>query len=202
MLTDLVQAYLTVDRWKATSDSKMANRCEMISLALELLSEAGLSLPKSDCNHARAIPFTDVSECMDWFYYRTFHSAGLAPNGQRKDEIDVKPNYQPLVRMNAPAWFKRADFINWLCADTTATWHKKMNVTTAEGGQVSVSANKSPNDYSDVFFTWSGATSGSDYPGSDTAPGIPDDIWEFICDRLMEEFGEHQDALIWLSNLE
>jgi hypothetical protein len=78
-----------------------------------------------------------------------------------------------------------------------------MNITTTRGGRVSVSKNTSPSDYSDVFFTWSDITSGSDYPGSDNEddPGIPDDIWEFICDRLRWELGENQEALIWLSNL-
>lgn len=202
MLKDLIHAYLTVDRWKQTADAKMVNRLEMLRHANDQLAEVGLSLPNTEGNNARMIPFTDEAECMEWLYYRTLHNAGLAPNGQHKDQVGLKPNYLPLVRMNAPAWFKRDDFLNWLCADTTATWHKKLNVTTSKGGRVSASKNKSPNDYSDVFFTWSDITSGSDYPGSDTDPGIPVDIWEFICDRLREELGEDQEALVWLSNLE
>lgn len=203
-LLELVTAYLAVDRWKTYSESKMVHRLELIRFANDLLAEVGLSLRDSEKNAASMVPCEDVAECMEWFYYRTFHKAGLAPDGQREEEIEVKPHYLPLVRMNAPAWFQRVDFMNWVCAATTATWHKKLNITTTRGGRVSVSKNTSPNDYSDVFFTWSDITSGSDYPGFDNEddPGIPDDIWEFICDRLRWELGENQEALIWLSNLD
>lgn len=203
-LLELVTAYLAVDKWKPDWNAKLAHRLDLINLATELLAEVGLSMMDKARTAASLIPCGDVGECMEWLYYRTFHKVGLAPNGQLTDEIKVKSHYLPLVRMNAPAWFKRDDFKHWLCADATATWHKKLNIGTTTDGCVSVSKNMVPNDYSDVFFTWSDITSGSDYPGSgdETDPGVPDDIWEFLCDRLREELGDDQEALIWLSNLE
>lgn len=201
-LTELLKAYIAVNQWKPDHESKMANVAEMIRLAVNMIETVGIAMPESVHSASSSIFYNDVSQCLMWFYYRAFHAAGLAPGGQRAEEISVTANYLPLVRIDAPAWFSRADFVRWLCADTTATWHRKLNITKNRNGRVtSVSNNTRTNDFSDVFFTWSDVTAGSDYPGTDDVPGIPVDIWEFICDSIVAQLGYRQEALVWVSNV-
>ena len=101
-----------------------------------------------------------------------------------------------MVRINAPSWFKRQDFMTWLCSRKTATWHEKL--TTENGG---LAPNMQPSNLSDAFFTWTGVYDGSDSPLG-VEPSIPDDIWEFVCEKMWELHGHHGEALIWVSNLE
>lgn len=99
----------------------------------------------------------------------------------------VSLNLMPLVRINAPDWYKRADWLKWLSTHTPqchpATWYR--------GGE--------PDEMSDVFFTYGGdSDGGSDYPGTEDNPGIPDDIWQEIMSMIPKE----EECLIWVSNLE
>lgn len=114
--------------------------------------------------------------------------------------MDIEVDYMPLVRINAPEFFEREDFQEFLnravdpdTDDTTATWH--------QSGE--------PNDYSDLFVTYDNGE-GSDAlpPGSrpeETAPEfsdlnlIPQGIWDEICEEMDERGVDH--ALLWISNL-
>lgn len=90
-----------------------------------------------------------------------------------------------VVRIDAPAWFKNPEFLQWLNHPGTATWHH---------------AGSDPNDYSDVFFTFCQGE-GSDYPGSLAIPGIPDEIWKHLEFIVAEQHGWDAEVLIWVSNL-
>jgi hypothetical protein len=88
------------------------------------------------------------------------------------------------LRINAPEWFKRDDFAEWLSSDKTATWHEKGTI---------------PGEYSDVFVTIDG-DEGSDAwqgPSSDT---IPKDIWAEIV-AAAKRLGIN-DGIVWISNVE
>ncbi len=95
-------------------------------------------------------------------------------------------NYMPLVRINAPEWYERADWMMWLGYTGErhpATWYRP------------------PIDQSndDVFFTFCEGD-GSDAPvPNDSVPAIPMDIWNDICE-LMKANGI-DECLIWVSNL-
>jgi len=91
----------------------------------------------------------------------------------------------PLVRINAPAFYKDADFLRWLNSPGVATWHHAGAVV---------------DEYADVFFTYSDGD-GSDAPtGSDQRPAIPAHIWEQVV-ALVAPQVDGGECLIWLSNL-
>jgi hypothetical protein len=90
-------------------------------------------------------------------------------------------NYMPIVRINAPEWYARQDWMNWIESDLPdqrgpATWHRK--------GQ-------KPDEYSDVFFTYCQGE-GSDFPG------IPEDIWQAI--MVLMQFEGINECLVWVVN--
>jgi hypothetical protein len=82
------------------------------------------------------------------------------------------------LRINAPEWYARPDFMAWLNGERRATWHER-----GEG----------PTEYSDVFITFD-AGEGSDY---DTL--MPEDIWQQIA-RAATELGV-RDCIVWISNV-
>lgn len=97
-------------------------------------------------------------------------------------------NYMPLVRINAPEWFGRADWKIWLQytgAGHPATWH---------------TPSQEHAESDDVFFTFYQGGDGSDSPEYGIRPAIPSDIWEEICE-LMKANGI-KECLIWVSNLD
>jgi hypothetical protein len=92
----------------------------------------------------------------------------------------VKAERIDCLRINAPEWYARADFMRWLTEDRRATWH--------------IRGNTSPDEYSDVFVTFDHGE-GSDY---DTL--MPDDIWEAIT-KAAHDCGV-DDCIVWISNIE
>lgn len=103
----------------------------------------------------------------------------------------VSFNYMPLVRINAPDWYEREDFMKWLNHRGEfnwahpATWH---------------CSGQPPSDYSDVFITFDEG-SGSDAPTTedDLRPSIPEDIWKMIVAAVKAE--KIDECLVWISNL-
>jgi hypothetical protein len=95
-------------------------------------------------------------------------------------------NHMPLVRIDAPEWYEREDWMEWLNNRTPmnhpATWH-------VEG--------EKPNEYSDVFFTYCVDEGGSDY--GEGKPSIPDDIWHQI--EALIKAQDIDECLVWVSNL-
>lgn len=89
-----------------------------------------------------------------------------------------------LIRVDAPVWYAREDFLEWLDTDGTATWHVK---------------GSPPTEYSDVFVTFDQGD-GSDSPVSTMAPAIPEDIWEELC-KIVSAAGL-DECLLWIRNLE
>lgn len=92
--------------------------------------------------------------------------------------MTVELDYIRVIRINAPEFYQRADFMAWLNDPQRiqATWHGK---------------GCEPSEYSDLFFTY------ADGDGSDS--DMPEEVWKEIC-RAMNEAGV-DNALIWLSNL-
>lgn len=180
------------------------HRAEMIGNVLEVLNKHNLPVdcdPEWAARHF-AYYWETADDVITWFRYRALHSAGLTPGGgvYGKD-VQVNGGYMPLVRINAPEWFAREDFMTWVNSNRTATWHTKPTVTRTHGGELMITAaNMQAGDFSDVFFTWTGPYEGSDSPGG-SEPHIPEDIWEYICERLWRMYGLDGEALVWVSNL-
>jgi hypothetical protein len=70
------------------------------------------------------------------------------------------------VVVNAPEWYRRADFLAWLNSTEfrTATWHRP---------------GEAPHDFSDVFVLVD-----SEYEGDSSE--MPEDIWKALCDAAYE----------------
>lgn len=93
----------------------------------------------------------------------------------------ISGNHLPLMRIDAPSWFKRDDFQAYVRDRRTATWHDKTS--------------NSFDDYSDVFFTFSDG-GGSDFPG------IPDDIWAELEELIEKTYGtRYIEIMVWVANL-
>jgi hypothetical protein len=89
---------------------------------------------------------------------------------------------RPLVqclRLNAPEWFERPEFLAILNSESAATWHVR---------------GEPPNEMSDLFLTF------DDYEGSDIF-GVPscEDIWIQIV-AAAEAMGM-TDGVVWISNV-
>lgn len=93
----------------------------------------------------------------------------------------------PLMRINAPAWYRNPEFVAWLRSEGVATWHV---------------GRESPHGCSDAFFTFHDGEGGTDYPGDDDRPGIPKAIWEHLEFMVADEYGRGAEVLVWVSNLE
>lgn len=121
-----------------------------------------------------------VSDLVDFWFKATRYASTSVPE-LAADIVST----MPLVKINAPAWFRRSDFLLWLNSQNTATWHSK---------------GSEPSDYSDVFFTFCQGD-GSDSPGSTLRPGIPEDIWTQLTFMIVEQIGWDAEVLVWVSNL-
>lgn len=91
------------------------------------------------------------------------------------------------VRINAPAWFQRADFICFLKHPRVAAWHDKTS--------------DRPDEYSDVFMTYD-CGDGSNSPAfveGQLNDCVPVDICQEIA-RICQQAGI-TEALIWITNL-
>ena len=89
----------------------------------------------------------------------------------------------PCLRINAPAWYERADFREWLNhAAHLATWHTR---------------GEAPSEYSDVFVTIDG-DEGSDANGV-PPNAIPDDIWAEIVAAAKRL--HIKEGIVWISNV-
>lgn len=91
--------------------------------------------------------------------------------------MEVDHNYMPVVKINAPEFYRDQEFLDYLnnakANGEIATWHKGLE----------------PNDYSDVFVTCSqGEGSNSD---------MPEHIW----DRIVEVCKPYNECLVWIQNL-
>ena len=111
--------------------------------------------------------------------------------------MTVTPNYMPLVRINAPEFYADPGWLRWLnapdqpCRARPATWHRPSD---------------EPHEHSDVFIAYCDSE-GSDVPDSLNQPGIPDHIWEQICQAIEKAAADdpetdYRECLIWVSNLE
>lgn len=98
------------------------------------------------------------------------------------------------LRINAPEWFKRADFFAWLEGRTAeqighpaprgpAGWHK---VGSGE-----------PDEYADCFMVaW------CDAPELSDEPGLPPDIHDEIVKAITDKGYDYSACVVWISNLE
>lgn len=82
-----------------------------------------------------------------------------------------------VYKVNKPEWFRRTDFMEFVNASGTATWHHK--------------GRGKPNEYSDVF-VWA-STQGVDDPDC----CLPEDIES----ELVVIAEQHGDCLVWIQNL-
>jgi len=101
----------------------------------------------------------------------------------------VDPKYQPLVRIIAPEWYKREDWMAWLNYRgpgwVPATWHR---------------SGEPANSRSDVFVHYADGD-GSDAPtAQDGVPAIPADIWEQL--KGVAVAARYDECLFWISNEE
>ena len=84
-----------------------------------------------------------------------------------------------VLRLNAPDWYERKDFLYWLndLSKPTATWHI---------------SGEEPGEYSDVFVTF-------DHGEGSDADSIPEGIWE----EIKKVAAEHcfDEGLVWITNI-
>lgn len=86
-----------------------------------------------------------------------------------------------VLRVNAPEWYTRPDFLKYLNGKGTATFHTQGN---------------DPSEYSDIFMPFD-----SDSPEEGA---LPDDISQTLFDLWRAAFGTSpydQYGVIWISNL-
>ena len=92
----------------------------------------------------------------------------------------------PAIRIVAPEWFKRADFMEFVrSSPSVATWHR---------------GSEGPNEWSDVFiareWTLPRSRRGGVYESSDFDPTMPKDICEKVC-AIATDYG-YTACLIWI----
>ena len=92
-----------------------------------------------------------------------------------------------VLRVWAPEWYERPDFLAWLNHPLTATWRQRLTPV-------------HPKDTADAFTWIDSAGDGSDVPcpgatGSPGGVGLPPDIWR----ELVAAAGQFP-AMVWLSN--
>lgn len=103
----------------------------------------------------------------------------------QQTKYDINYDHMPVVRINAPEWYEDEGWLLWLASEQPATWFRP---------------GRAVGEYSDVFFTFD-SRDGSDYPGSENCPGIPEHIWACITEIVEAKYGENAAVLIWVSNL-
>jgi|GEM_PF-2478406 hypothetical protein len=163
---------------------------------------------KSIAENLQAVPKSHLAPVMyvlddvDYDYFRDFKEDILAKLESLKNRAEagalgditpqeVTPNFMPLLRLNAPAWYDDPEWIEWINSKGVATWHSGR---TLDG-------RRQPNEYSDVFTQYVGPFEGSDYPGTPDEPGIPDHIWMEIARIVADKYTENTEVLLWVSNL-
>lgn len=129
-----------------------------------------------------AIEYYNAAELVCHWYRAARYTQCVRP----EVEATIQPPTMPILRVDAPAWYEDEGFLLWLNGRGTATWHI---------------AGDDPGEGSDAFFTFSG-DGGSDYPGDDERPGIPQEIWEHLEFMVAEKFGWGSEVLVWVSNLD
>ena len=89
----------------------------------------------------------------------------------------MKVEELPAIRIQAPEWFERPDFMAWLNdpLSVVATWH---------------TSGTPANDYSDVFTIF-------DHGEGPDCAGLPDDCWEAIAAACQS--ARLQYTIIWIS---
>jgi len=96
------------------------------------------------------------------------------------------------MRIDAPTWFERDDFKDYLREPRTATWNNKSEVL-------------HPFDYADVFFTYCQGE-GSDSPTPDAPTGcrgVPEEVWEELGKLVEQTYGTRDvELLVWVTNCE
>lgn len=106
--------------------------------------------------------------------------------GRLQSEESPSGEKGQLLRIaEAAAWYRDPEFIEWLNAPGTATWHH---------------AGTDAGEHSDVFLHVCG-TDGSDTPGY-LMPAPPQWIWDEIVRLAEEQFGTGAECLVWISNIE
>lgn len=88
--------------------------------------------------------------------------------------MEIVHDYMPLIRINAPEWFRRQDFRKYLNATDVATWRDLSEDGTEE-------------PVTDLFTTYYGGTGSND--------DMPEDIWAEICAAL-----GGAEFFVWLSD--
>lgn len=82
------------------------------------------------------------------------------------------------LRINAPEWYERKDFLEFLTEDRMATWHLPGHA---------------PDECSDIFMTYDNGE------GSDMSD-MPEDCWDEI--RRIAEAEGFTYGLIWITNFQ
>lgn len=106
---------------------------------------------------------------------------------------------RPLVRIDAPSFYQDPEFVRWLQSEEygPATWHKPRSAPPDEGN--------------DVFIYYGGAdwdqdrfsAESSDYPGTESTPGIPEPIFAAIAEAVKRATGSYgTECIVWIANLE
>ena len=100
-------------------------------------------------------------------------------------------NHMPVVRINAPEWYEKKGWREFISSRGVATGHI---------------AGEKAGEYSDVFFTYADGGDGSNSPRFiQNVPGIiqigliPKGIWKQI-ERVVKKAG-HTECLVWVSNV-
>jgi hypothetical protein len=167
------------DDWR---DNESLARGFLENLHAQVMGKArreGLSEP--DVALERALTFSNSRELEDWW-----HLSLLMKNAEDDPLAAQGVSGLPLVRINAPGWFRDKAFVRWLNHPGTATWHT--------GGS-------DPTEYSDVFFTFDSGD-GSDAPVPGGHPSIPPHIWDRVVHIVELTLGYRSECLVWVSNLD
>lgn len=127
----------------------------------------------------------EPTELRDWWYRAAYYESVEDPAWIGEVEV----HGLPLITINAPGWFKDPDFVEWLKAPRTATWHP--------------TGSDDPDEYADVFFSFCDGD-GSDSPcgGSEQGPHIPQGIWDYIEFAVNKELGIQNECIVRVTNLE
>lgn len=135
------------------------------------------------CRHLMPRYYTVSAEEVVKILETKFQVMQLEKEG-KLDGIVFEDSKEEVVKINAPEFYLRDDFLNWLNDPSTATWH-------APGTPAG--------DMSDAFlYITTGEGSCSEEIG---ATGIPEDIFNILDHMLTEQYGPHVEILVWLKNL-
>ena len=104
-------------------------------------------------------------------------------------DLRIERSRMPLLRLNAPLWFRDAGFLDWLNkaargddprrTGRLATWYRP--------------SDPRPDEFADFFLTW------SDNDGSNS--DMPEPFWLDLCDAVRTYDPDLSEVLIWVTNL-